>query len=350
MKKLAQLLSISFVWLILFLQGCSSTGSTTVDVAPIATETGELVAKIEFGLKPVQPVLLIRYVDTEELPAVQAYGDSWNELLSSLRGVIRYSLVLIEITEDLESAESREVLARNVETLYAELRAQPSLESDLAAVDIEAIATQIRSAEEFIDAARASQQAVDPAVGALDDLVNRTARQLDFAVDELLLAIDAYHADVVRFQDVIALQRNETIRLLESLDKVTRTGDVGLWDEFRSSDRYLKIRLEGLSEPTPDATDQAVAILLKTLENLGKIEDSLGPSFELYQAEVLELREVAQSIDQSLSVARVTVQAWDRGHKLFVSGRKTGFALYTSLLMNFAMEQAKSALARKAGL
>lgn len=334
----------------LLIQGCSSTGSTTVDVASIAEETGELVAKVEFGLQTPKPTLLIRYVDNEGIPTVAAYSAGWDQLLTSLREVVRYSLTLIEISEDPESAESRESLARNVETLYMTLRAQSTLQPDLADVDIEAIAAQIRSAEEFIDAARASQRAVDPAVDALESLTAETGRLLDAASDDMLTAIDAYHADVIRFQDVIVRRRSDTIRHMELLDKAALTGDQEVWDAFRSSDRYMQLRLQDMETPTPEAVDQALGILMTDLANLRLVRESLDPDFELYQAEILELRDIVQSIDRSLAIARVTIQTWERGHQLFVTGKKSGFAFYTSLLMNFAMESAKSSLLRKAAL
>ena len=74
------------------------------------------------------------------------------------------------------------------------------------------------------------------------------------------------------------------------------------------------------------------------------MRESLDPDFELYQAEILELRDIVQAIDRSLAIARVTIQTWERGHQLFVTGKKTGFAFYTSLLMNYALEQAKSSI------
>jgi len=62
---------------------------------------------------------------------------------------------------------------------------------------------------------------------------------------------------------------------------------------------------------------------------------------QLYKDELLELRNVAQSADSALKVARLTVDAWGQGHKEFVEGRKTGFAGITSLVTAYAVEKAR---------
>jgi hypothetical protein len=339
-----QLCLIACSFSALFVQGCSSLTSSGVDIVPIAQQTGKLVARVESGLEIPQPRLLIRYIDEEELPAVKEYGASWNELIASLREIVRYSVVLIEIAEDPDAADSKELLAKNIETLYAGLLAQPSIGPELASVDITAIVTQIRAAEKFIDSAKASQLAIDPAVHSLETLVSRTGVSLDAAVEELRLAIDAYHADIVRFQDVIARRRNASIRQLELLDAAVQKGDKGAWNDLRSADLYLQSRLENLDSPTPEAVDIAMAVLMSDLVNLVVLRESLDPDFELYLAEVLELRNIAQSIEGSLAVARLTVQTWEKGHQTFVDGKESRFWYYTSLLLSYAVEKAKTSV------
>ena len=71
------------------------------------------------------------------------------------------------------------------------------------------------------------------------------------------------------------------------------------------------------------------------------LRESLDPDFELYQAEVLELRVIAQSIESSLAVARLTAQSWEKGHQSFVDGKESRFWYYTSFLLNYAVEKAK---------
>jgi hypothetical protein len=339
-----QLCLIACSFSALFLQGCSSLTSSGVDIVPIAQQTGKLVARVESGLEIPQPRLLIRYLDEEELPAVKEYGASWNELIVSLREVVRYSVVLIEIAEDPDAADSKELLAKNMESLYAGLLAQPSIGPELATVDIDAIVTQIRVEEKFIDSAKASQRAIDPAVFALESLVSRTGRSLDAAVEELLLAIDTYHADVVRFQVVIARRRNDAIRQLELLDIATQTGDQDAWNDFRSSNLYLQNRLENMDSSTPAAVDIAMAELMADLANLVALRESLDPDFELYLAEILELRDITQSIEGSLAIARLSVQTWEKGHQTFVDGKESRFWYYTSLLLSYAVEKAKQSV------
>jgi hypothetical protein len=328
----------------LFVQGCSSLKTSGVDIVPIAQRTGELIARVESGLEIPQPRLLIRYLDQEELPAVKTYTASWNELIDSLREIVRYSVVLIEIAEDPDAADSKELLAKNMESLYAGLLAQPSIGPELATVDIDAIVTQIRVEEKFIDSAKASQRAIDPAVFALESLVSRTGRSLDAAVEELLLAIDTYHADVVRFQVVIARRRNDAIRQLELLDIATQTGDQDAWNDFRSSNLYLQNRLENMDSSTPAAVDIAMAELMADLANLVALRESLDPDFELYLAEILELRDITQSIEGSLAIARLSVQTWEKGHQTFVDGKESRFWYYTSLLLSYAVEKAKQSV------
>jgi hypothetical protein len=328
----------------LFVQGCSSLKTSGVDIVPIAQRTGELVAQVESGLEIPPPRLLIRYLDQEELPAVKTYTASWNELIDSLREIVRYSVVLIEIAEDPDAADSKELLAKNMESLYAGLLAQPSIGPELATVDIDAIVTQIRVEEKFIDSAKASQRAIDPAVFALESLVSRTGRSLDAAVEELLLAIDTYHADVVRFQVVIARRRNDAIRQLELLDIATQTGDQDAWNDFRSSNLYLQNRLENMDSSTPAAVDIAMAELMADLANLVALRESLDPDFELYLAEILELRDITQSIEGSLAIARLSVQTWEKGHQTFVDGKESRFWYYTSLLLSYAVEKAKQSV------
>jgi hypothetical protein len=325
---------------LVFMQGCSVFEGKT-DIEPIATQTGELVAKVEFGLQTKQAALLIRYLDTERIPEIELYESLWNEMITALRYVVKYSIVLIEIAEDPNAEGSTDALANNLDALYSGLLGLPSLGPALADVDIENILKEARSAEKFQDAAKVVNRAIDPAVEALDALTFRIAGAIDSSYAVLLEDIDQYHADSIRYQDLVAGRRNATFRQLELLDKAFLENDKDAWNQLRESDRQMQIALQGMDSPTLSATDKAQAVLMKQLNTLDALNASLQPDLELYQAELVELRDVGQSIDSAIAVAQLSIDAWDRGHKLFVDGKKSGFALVTSILMNYAIEKGK---------
>ena len=322
------------------MQGCSAFKAKT-DLEPIATQTGELVAKVEFGLQTKQAALLIRYLDTERIPEIELYESLWNEMITALRYVVNYSVVLIEIAEDPNEEGSKDALANNLETLYSGLLGLPSVGPALADVDIETVLNEARSAEKFQDAAKAAHRAIDPAVVALNALIARTAEALDKSYVVLLEDIDQYHADSIRYQELVAGRRNDTFRQLELLDKAFLKNDKNAWNQLRESDRQMQIELKGMDSPTLNATDKAQAVLMKQLNTLDVLNASLQPDLELYQAELVELRDLGQSIDSALAVAQLSIDAWDRGHKLFVDGKKSGFALVTSILANYAIEKGR---------
>ena len=148
------------------MQGCSTFSGKT-DIEPIATQTGELVSQVEFGLQTKQMALLIRYLDDEQVPEVELYESLWQEMITALRYVVRYSIALIEIAEEPEAAGSQEALADNLAQLYSDLGSLPTLGPTLADVDIDTILQNTRSAEKFKDAAKTVHLAIDPAVAAV---------------------------------------------------------------------------------------------------------------------------------------------------------------------------------------
>jgi hypothetical protein len=342
-------LSLACIGGLVLLPGCTTLNTSETDLQPIAAQTGEIVAKVEFGMQIEPSMLLIRYVDDYDLPAVRQYTSDWDELIDSLRAIVAYSVQLIEIAEDPEAADSKEQLAQNIEKLYAALAAQPSVGPALQQVDIQDIAGRIRSADKFQDAAEASQEAIDPVVHELNELTTRVARSMEEASEEMLQTIDSYYAEVIDFQTLLLRRRNDTIDQLKLLDKAANQADQEAWNELRKSDAYIQAKLKGLNSPTPAAVDKASAVLMEYLDTLVKLRASLGPDFAIYQAEMLELRDIVLSIDSALSVARITINTWDRGHEMFVQGKKTGFAYYTSLLMSYAVKKAGGVITDKFG-
>ena len=317
----------------LFIQGCAAT----TQIEPIAAETAGLVAEVEFGLEIQQIALLIHYVDNEDFPEVDAWADTWTELITALRLLIRYSIYLIEIAEDPDAGDSRDRLADDLEKLYSGLRELPTMASKLRPVDIDAVLANVRAEEKFTDAAKATAPAIEAVVDGLNELTTRNARELDAAAEEFRLRIDAYHADTVRYRDVIAERRNATARQLELLDIAFRTGDLDAWNELRGSDPELQSELKGTNSPTITATNKAESVLMRNLATLDTLRTSLEPDFTLYQAELVELRTVVQSVDEALTVAALSVDSWERSHNLFIAGKKTGFGALTAALTTYAV-------------
>jgi len=342
-KIVSRCLLVGISAALVFMQGCSSFQAKT-DIEPIATQTGELVADVEFGLQTKQAALLIRYLDTERIPEIELYESLWNEMITALRYVVKYSVVLIEIAEDPNAEGSIDALANNLSTLYTGLLGLPSVGPDLANVDIEAILNEARSAEKFQDAAKVVHRAIDPAVEALDALTGRIAGALDLGFVVLLEDIDQYHAASIHYQELVASRRNDTFRQLELLDTAFLQNDKEAWNQLRESDRLMQIELKGLDSSTLSAADKAHDALIKQLNTLDALNASLQPDLELYQAELVELREVGQSVDSALTIALLSIDAWDRGHKQFVDGKKAGFALITSALMNYAINKGRRAI------
>ena len=338
MTKFRAISIFGFFAFILVLQGCSSART---DIDPLAEETAEFIAAIDFGLQTEQAALLVRYMNRGQLPEADAFAVQWDQLLDGLGAISDYSVNLMEIAEAPDDAGAKDALADNLASLYMTLRTLPDVSPGLADVDLDAILAEVRSAEKFVDSARAVHKAIDPAVDALDALSADTGDQLDVAYDKLLLAIDAYHEEPLRYRVVVDANRDNVFGLLEMLDVAYRENDKDLWNSLRESDRELQAALQGMDSPTVAATNRAQEVLIAQLAVLDGLRTSLGPDMQLYKDELLELRNVAQSADSALKVARLTVDAWGQGHKEFVEGRKTGFAGITSLVTAYTVEKAR---------
>jgi len=251
MTKFRAISIFGFFAFILVLQGCSSART---DIDPLAEETAEFIAAIDFGLQTEQAALLVRYMNRGQLPEADAFAVQWDQLLDGLGAISDYSVNLMEIAEAPDDAGAKDALADNLASLYMTLRTLPDVSPGLADVDLDAILAEVRSAEKFVDSARAVHKAIDPAVDALDALSADTGDQLDVAYDKLLLAIDAYHEEPLRYRVVVDANRDNVFGLLEMLDVAYRENDKDLWNSLRESDRELQAALQGMDSPTVAAT------------------------------------------------------------------------------------------------
>jgi len=325
-----------------FGQACSLV-TPTADVEEIASQTGELIAEVEHGLEFDDVILLIRYIDDEEISSVTEWQKSWNELLAALRAVASYSIVVIEIAGNQEDEGFQTELSENVSKLYADLKVVPSMRSSLETVNLDSILTNVRAEDDFLKAARATLPAISAVVSGLNDLADVNAKNLDTVVTDVTASIDAYHSEVIKYQDRIAERRNNILAQLQLLD-LAREGDSGAWNELRTSGMQMKAELKKFDNPDQAAIDRAETVIIRNLATLDTIRDSLQPDFDLYSAEMLELRSVARSIDQALVVGRLAIGAWTHGHQLFINGKKTGFTLFSAALMKYAVSKSTTGL------
>jgi hypothetical protein len=327
---------------LIFVQACS-LGSPTVSVEEIASKTGELIAEVEYGLEYDDVVLLVRYIDNERIPSVVEWQNSWNELLTALRGVARYSIVLIELAGNQEAEGFQAELSENLSRLYADMRAVPSMRSSLETINLDSIVANVQAEEKFLEAAKATLPAISAAVSGLNNLANKNAKNLDAAVIAMTARIDAYHSEVIKYQDSIAERRNNILKQLQLLD-LAREGDSSAWNELRASSMQMKTELKQLHDPDQAGIDRAESVILRNLATLDTIRDSLQPDFDLYTAELLELRNVSRSVDQAMEIGKISIGAWAHGHQLFINGKKTGFALFSAALMKYAINKSATGL------
>lgn len=342
LKNRHHLIIVTFACL-MFGQACSVVSPSEVSVDEIAAKTGELIAEVEYGLEYDDVALLVRYIDNERIPAVVEWQTSWNELLTALRGVARYSIALLQIAGNQEDEGYQAELADNLSRLYADLRAVPSMTSSLETVNLDSIIANVHAEDNFLEAARATLPVISTAVNGLNNLSNINARNLDNVVIEMTARIDAYHSAVVKYQDSIVERRNSILNQLQLLD-LAREGDPSAWNELRASNMEMKSELKQFNNPDQTGIGRAERLILGNLATLDTIRKSLQPDLDLYVAELLELRNVSRSIDQAMEVGKLSIGAWEHGHQLFVNGKKTGFALFSSALLKYAVNKSASGL------
>ena len=327
---------------LMFVQACSLV-TPAVSVEEIASQTGALIAEVEYGLEYDDVVLLVRYIDNERIPAVIEWQDSWNEMLMALRGVARYSIVLIEIADNQEGEGFQADISENLSRLYADLRAVPSMRSSLVTINLDSILANVQAEENFLEAARATLPAISAAVSGLNNLADKNASNLDAAVIAMTARIDGYHSEVIKYQDKIAERRNNILKQLQLLD-LAREGDSIAWNELRASGMQMKTELKQLHNPDQAGIDRAERVILRNLATLDTIRDSLQPDFDLYTAELLELRNVSRSVDQAMEIGKFSIGAWAHGHQLFINGKKTGFALFSAAIFKYAINKSATGL------
>jgi hypothetical protein len=323
-----------------FLAGCSSLTQKQVNIDPIAEQAGELIAKVEAELQTEDAVLLMRYLRVDEIEEVEEWDVAWRDLIASLRSIGRYSVVLIDIAGSREEEGSRQQLANNINQLYVELRSRETMEPELTGVDLDQVLGEIDNADGFYEASAATQAAIQPVVEMLTTRLSLMNTLSDDMRLELLLRIDAYHADVIRYQDKVAMTRNREIGLLEVYDRAITDNDLEAWKQFRNADVELKAVLRNFKKPTAEAIKISDDLMYDRLNRIDRIWQILDPDFQLYQQEVAELRRLFKSVDSTLIVAQLSVASWDRGHDLFVKGKSGGFVTYTSALLNYAVSRA----------
>ena len=318
------------------LASCSAFRPRQTESDVIEDQTSSIVSEIEFGMEMVEPVALIRYLTGEPIPEVEAFARRWDQLRESLRALLSYSVALADIEDQPNERAAIEVLADSLEQLYASIRPHSELAPQIAGFDLDATLDVVRSQSDLLDAAQKTLPAVDRVIDALQELTHSTGRSMDEAAAALLVVIDSNHEEVLRFQDTLALRRNDTLRQLEWLDRAIRLGEAEAWSALQQSDSQMSRELKDVGPGDLDAARLVEERLLRQLETVERMRISMDHDFELYNREVVELRQVRRSVDESLAVARLALESWEGGHRRFVTGRKSSFARMTRALMIYA--------------
>lgn len=300
--------------------GCVSmegkfTASKSANVSAFADHTISMLSGADFGMTKDKAIYVREYAEFNGEEELQ-YEALLEEAESLFKGIIKYSIALVTITEANPNVADRiEAYAKYLEKIQANAEKKLDLEEGF----YDNVLESVRQQEKFLGALQQAQPIMN-AVGRygetlmtdIDEAAKVLARKLDGKIDER-------YAEVIAYQEALETEKYSVLRALGKL-YLTYKGDPDAFDEFRKSDAIINKKIIPKGKPTEEQLQKLADHLAKRLEGLQKIWNQIEPDWDVYRASHRELDGLYDEVVADTRKARLFVLLWLRAHQKMASG------------------------------
>ena len=308
------------VCLVPALSGCATfkekfQPKTKANVGIFADTTLSMLSQAELAFDKSEAVYVREFFDLagkEELRLIKLN----QETNGFIRGIIKYSLELVVITESHDNAADQiKAYAEYISRFNEEALKRLGFDKERYAKVIE----EVRQQTEFMDALRKAQPIINNATRYVNQLLDEKNVAIEELERKLDLAIDQRFADVIQYQ---AALEKEKYAVLRSLGQIYGTfkGDLAAFDRLIQSGSIRKKGLIPKGRPTDDDLIVIAEHLMQRLKALHLIGTEISPDWETYRATHRELDKLYGQAIERLNRTRLLTLVWLRAHQKMAAG------------------------------
>ena len=308
------------LYLMLALSACAAikgkfTPKTQANVSIFADTTISMLSKADLGFEKNEAIYVREFYDYEAEEEKRLFKNVAESRIF-FRGIVKYSLELVVITETHDTAADQiKAYADYISSFDDTFVNKLGLEKDYYAKVIE----EVRAQEEFMDALKKAQPLIYGAsrytYAILDEINNdieALARKLDSKIDER-------YAEVIRYQKALETEKYAVLRALEEI-YLTYKGDPGAFDRLIKSGAILKKEIIPKDRPSDEDLSQIAEHLATRLQRMHLIGTEIQPDWEDYRATHRELDRLQIQAIERVSTARLVMLIWLRAHQKMAAG------------------------------
>jgi hypothetical protein len=302
----------------LALSACAEfKSSKRLDMASFGENTSAMVSDIKKGLAIKRPILTQSYLQGELLNQYQKQRDDVGRVLG---GIVMYSTQVVNLSRSmLPEKEQAKELARYIQKLASPVIESKDPDIRISRANFDQMIATVSSQETLLKALEVAQPfvvAVDTFIGnsleTMGDLANQIAREA---------AANAYlhSADVLENKNNLEALQTKSIRSFSILNGVKAGEPEALAVLLKSDPALRKYVKEGVKVSSQNLDDMERELMAR-LQNTHLLLEQIKPRVDSYHAEILELEDMLQAVQESLRKMRIAVILWSRSHANLAAG------------------------------
>lgn len=301
--------------------GCASfkqkfRNRTSANIGFFADSTITMLSDQDMAITREEMLLVRRFYD-EHAKEEQRVTELNNGLKKMIRGLVRYSIEIVDIAESDQPEELKiEAYADYISQFRAGMLEYEIMDS----LSFDGIILEVREQTEFLIALRKAQVILNAAVMTaaveIDTLIEAT-ETLSEKIDTL---IDNEYEDIIRYRQKLEREKFDILTAFEII-----------YDAFRDEEpRLTALRESGviwtpeiLPEGRPERSDlEKIGEHLKArMDVFAAVHTTLQPNWDDYLAAQRELDVVTDKSIAGAKRARILLLTWARAHQKMTSGK-----------------------------
>jgi len=311
---------LGLLYLVLALSGCATwkekfQPKTQANVGIFADTTLSMLSQADLGFDRDEAVYVREFFDKAGDEEKRLYHNN-KATRKFIRGIIKYSLELVVITETHETAADQiKAYADYISDFDDTILKKLGLEKDHYTEVIE----EVRAQDKFMDALKKAQPIIHGASLLMNTLLDEKFDAIEDLALKLDQRIDERYAEVIRYQDAL---EKEKYTVLKSLGRVYLTfkGDTDAFDRLVNSGAIRKKGLIPQGRPSDDGLVTIAEHLMSRLKGLHLINTEIKPDWDNYRETHRELDKLHSQAINRLNKMRLVTLVWLRAHQKMAAG------------------------------
>ncbi len=301
--------------------GCATfggkfTSSTQADIGYFTDATVTMMKDANFGFTRGNAIYTREFIAKGE-PEESALFKAADDSDKVLKGIVRYSLQLVTISESGRSESER---IQQYADYLAQIQGGIQKALELPPGHYEGVLRDVRKQKHLLEALRTAQ----PLITGMGRFMDQTLNQVDAATGvvarKLEKKIDTRYAEVIAYQGALDREKYDVLRALSYIYRTGRKDDSAYKDLMKSQQiRDPKLIPQG--KPTYDQLMAMVKYLMGKFDIMHKIQKEIEPDWQTYRETHRELQRLESQIHQEVKQFRLISITWVRAHQKMSAGK-----------------------------